>query len=169
MVAKAAPLNGAYSVEHSSFPDDESIALYKKTGAIMVPTLSYITRWTDEYVASLVPYQKIRKQQFREQQPKGVAKAYKAGVIIAAGTDVGSGLMIHGLSVEEPIAFVDLAGMTPMDAIVTATVNGAKLLRKEASFGSRRRMFRAHPSVGCRFPRMTREWTRPHDWIFPTF
>lgn len=132
----AALRNGVDSVEHSSFPDEESIRLYKKTGAIMVPTLAYITRWHDEYLASLVPYQKIRKSQFLEFQPKGVAMAYKAGVVIAAGSDVGSGLMTHGLSVLEPIAYVDLARMTPMDAIVTATVNGAKLLRKEEVLGT---------------------------------
>ena len=132
----AALRNGVFSVEHSSFPDEESIRLYKKTGAIMVPTLAYITRWHKEYLASLAPYQKTRKRQFLESQPKGVAMAYQAGVVIAAGSDVGSGLMTHGLSVHEPIAYVDLAGMTPMDAIVTATVNGAKLLRKEDVLGT---------------------------------
>jgi len=132
----AALRSGVFSVEHSTFLDEESIRLYKKNGAIMVPTLAYITRWYDEYIDSLVPYQQIRTRQFIERQPKGVAMAYKAGVVIAAGSDVGSGLMYHGLSVLEPIAYVDLAGMTPMDAIVTATVNGAKLLQKEDVLGT---------------------------------
>lgn len=127
---------GVDSIEHGSFPDQESIRLYQRTGAIFVPTLAYITRWTDDYLAALVPYQKIRKDQFLERQPKGVAMAYKAGVIIAAGSDVGSGLMTHGLSPLEPIAYVELVGMTEMDAIVTATVNGAKLLRKEDVLGT---------------------------------
>lgn len=132
----AALRNGIDSVEHSTFLDEESIRLYKKTGAIMVPTLAYITRWNDEYLASLLPFQQIRNRLFLERQPKGVSMAYKAGVVIAAGSDVGSGLMSHGLSVLEPIAYVDLAGMTPMDAIITATVNGAKLLRKEDVLGT---------------------------------
>lgn len=132
----AALRNGVDSIEHGSFPDQESIRLYKKTGAIFVPTLAYITRWNDEYLAALVPYQKIRKSQFLDLQPKGVAMAYKAGVVIAAGSDVGSGLMTHGLSPLEPIAYVELAGMSEMDALVTATVNGAKLLRKEDVLGT---------------------------------
>jgi imidazolonepropionase-like amidohydrolase len=132
----AALRNGVDSIEHGSFPDEESIRLYKETGAIFVPTLAYITQWNDEYLAALVPYQKVRKRQFLELQPKGVAMAHKAGVVIAAGSDVGSGLMTHGLSPLEPIAYVELAGMSEMDAIVTATVNGAKLLRKEESLGT---------------------------------
>ncbi len=132
----AALRNGVDSIEHGSFPDQESIRLYKQTGAIFVPTLAYITRWDDEYLAALVPYQKIRKSQFLDLQPKGVAMAYKAGVVIAAGSDVGSGLMLHGLSPLEPIAYVELAGLPEMDAIVTATVNGAKLLRKEDVLGT---------------------------------
>ena len=132
----AALRNGVDSIEHGSFPDEESIRLYKESGAIFVPTLAYITRWNDEYLASLVPYQKIRKAQFLELQPLGVANAYEAGVTIAAGSDVGSGLMVHGLSPLEPIAYVELSGMSEMDAIVTATVNGAKLLRREDELGT---------------------------------
>lgn len=132
----AALRNGVDSIEHGSFPDEESIRLYLETGAILVPSLAYITRWTDEYLAALVPYQQVRKDQFLTLQPLGVAMAHEAGVVIAAGSDVGSGLMLHGLSPLEPIAYVELAGMSEMDAIVTATVNGAKLLRKEDELGT---------------------------------
>ena len=132
----AALRNGVDSIEHGSFPDDESIRLYLETGAILVPTLAYITQWTPEYLDALVPYQQVRKDQFLTMQPEGVAKAHEAGVIIAAGSDVGSGLMYHGLSTLEPIAYVELAGMSEMDAIVTATVNGAKLLRREDELGT---------------------------------
>jgi imidazolonepropionase-like amidohydrolase len=109
--------------------------LFKETGAILVPTLAYITGWDDEYLASLSPEQKIRKQQFIELQPKGVAMAYKAGVVIAAGTDFGN-LIPHGENARELFAYVELAGMTTMDAITSATVNGAKLLRKEDVLGT---------------------------------
>ena len=132
----AALRNGVDSIEHGSFPDEESIRLYKESGAILVPTLAYITRWTDDYLAALVPYQQVRKDQFLTRQPLGVAKAHEAGVVIAAGSDVGSGLMLHGLSPLEPISYVELAGISEMDAIVTATVNGAKLLRMEDELGT---------------------------------
>ncbi len=131
----AALRNGVDSIEHGTFPDEESIRLYLETGAIMVPTLAFITGWDDEFLAGLSPEQKIRKQQFIDLQPKGVAMAYQAGVVIAAGTDFGN-LIPHGASARELIAYVELAGMTEMDAIVTATVNGAKLLRKEDVLGT---------------------------------
>jgi imidazolonepropionase-like amidohydrolase len=131
----AALRNGVDSIEHGTFPDQESIRLFKETGAILVPTLAYITGWDDEYLASLSPEQKIRKQQFIELQPKGVAMAYKAGVVIAAGTDFGN-LIPHGENARELFAYVELAGMTTMDAITSATVNGAKLLRKEDVLGT---------------------------------
>ena len=131
----AALRNGVDSIEHGTFPDEESIRLYLETGAIMVPTLAYITGWDEEYLAGLSPEQKIRKQQLIERQPKGVAMAYQAGVVIAAGTDFGN-LIPHGASARELVAYVELAGMTEMDAIVTATVNGAKLLRKEDVLGT---------------------------------
>ena len=131
----AALRNGVDSIEHGTFPDEESIRLYLETGAVMIPTLAYITGWDAEYLASLSPEQQIRKQQFLERQPKGVAMAHQAGVVIAAGTDFGN-LIPHGESARELIAYVELAGMTEMDAIVTATVNGAKLLRKEDVLGT---------------------------------
>ncbi len=131
----AALRNGVDSIEHGTFPDEESIRLYKKTGAIMVPTLAYITGWSDAYLAGLSPEQKIRKQQFIARQPKGVAMAYKAGVTIAAGSDFG-GLIPHGENARELVAYVELSGMTPMDAIVTATVNGAKVIRQTERLGT---------------------------------
>ena len=131
----AALRNGVDSIEHGTFPDQESIRLYKQTGAIMIPTLAYITGWDEEYLAGLSPEQKIRKQQFMDLQPKGVAMAYKAGVVIAAGTDFGN-LIPHGANARELLAYVELAGLSEMDAIVTATINGARLLRKEDVLGT---------------------------------
>lgn len=131
----AALRNGVDSIEHGTFPDRESIRLYRQTGAFMVPTLAFITGWSDEYVAGLSPEQQIRKRQFIELQPKGVAMAHEAGVVIAAGTDFG-GLIPHGENARELFAYVELAGMSEMDAIITATVNGAKLLRKEDQLGT---------------------------------
>ena len=61
--------------------------------------------------------------------------AHKAGVVIAAGTDFGN-LIPHGANARELIVYVELAGLSEMDAIVTATINGAKLLRKENVLGT---------------------------------
>ena len=49
----AALRNGVDSIEHGTFPDQESIRLYKQTGAIMVPTLAFIMDWDEAYLAGL--------------------------------------------------------------------------------------------------------------------
>jgi len=116
-------------------PDRESLARRVSPQTYVRPDLPPILTVHGEN-DPLVPYQQVRKDQFLTMQPEGVAKAHEAGVIIAAGSDVGSGLMYHGLSTLEPIAYVELAGMSEMDAIVTATVNGAKLLRREDELGT---------------------------------
>lgn len=67
-------------------------------------------------------------------KPEGLRKAYKAGVKIAAGTD--SGISRHGNNARELFQYVDQIGMTEMDAIITATINGAALLKKENVLGT---------------------------------
>ena len=64
-------------------------------------------------------------------------KLITAGALIAMGTDKGTRLNYHESMnhVREMEMFVEL-GMSPMDAIVSATRRGAELLRKEAEFGT---------------------------------
>jgi imidazolonepropionase-like amidohydrolase len=61
------------------------------------------------------------------------AKAYKEGVKIAFGTDAG--VYKHGLNWLEFVKMID-AGMKPMDAIKSATVNAADLLGEKDKLGS---------------------------------
>ena len=55
------------------------------------------------------------------------------GVTMAFGTDVG--LFPHGTNAKQ-LAVMVRYGMTPMEAIVAATLNGAKLLKREKDFGA---------------------------------
>jgi imidazolonepropionase-like amidohydrolase len=61
------------------------------------------------------------------------AKAYKAGVKIAFGTDAG--VFKHGENWRE-FGYMISAGMTPMDAIKAATINAAELLGMKDQLGS---------------------------------
>ena len=67
------------------------------------------------------------------QQPGRAYEAYKAGVMIASGSDAG--IVPHGENARELEWYVDI-GIPEMDAIVTATVNAAKLLDKEKDLGT---------------------------------
>ncbi|MDA1230824.1 MAG: amidohydrolase family protein, partial [Planctomycetota bacterium] len=61
------------------------------------------------------------------------AKAYKAGVKIAFGTD--SGVSVHGENAHEFELMVE-GGMSPMKAIQSATLEGSRLLRVEEKLGT---------------------------------
>lgn len=111
---------GVASIEHASLLTDEIIVAMKKHGTFLVPTTPLMNRQAlhDPHLP-----------------PKGAAvvkrgiashkKAIKTGVNIAYGTDAG--LYPHGQNAD---GFVDLLeyGMSPAEAIQTATLNAAQLL-----------------------------------------
>ncbi|MDX2302707.1 MAG: amidohydrolase family protein [Microscillaceae bacterium] len=126
---------GITSIEHGTLMDDEVIALMKQYGTYYVPTIS-----AGEYVAEqakipgrfpdvIVPKALSIGPQIRQT----FAKAYKAGVKIAFGTDTG--VSAHGDNAKE-FGFMVSAGMPPMLAIKSATMEAAKLLRIENTLGS---------------------------------
>jgi imidazolonepropionase-like amidohydrolase len=62
--------------------------------------------------------------------------AHDAGVQIIAGTDVGNPYRFPGHSLHEELAFYVSAGLAPMEALATATVNAARLVGDEGVWGS---------------------------------
>jgi len=117
---------GVDSVEHGHLMDDAAIAALKKNGTYLVPTL-YLIDWHRENAASSnVPEFSRRKMQMVSDAAQGnVKKAIAAGVKIGLGTDAA--VYPHGLNAHELGVYVRL-GMTPLQAIQTATVNDADLL-----------------------------------------
>jgi imidazolonepropionase-like amidohydrolase len=126
---------GVNSIEHGTYMDDEAIALFKQYGTWYVPTLTAGAAVADSakkpgYYPDLVTPKAL------EIGPKikaTFAKAYKAGVKIAFGTDAG--VYKHGMNWLEFVKMID-AGMTPMDAIKAATINAADLLGEKDKLGS---------------------------------
>jgi imidazolonepropionase-like amidohydrolase len=131
---KRAVRAGVRSIEHGSLIDDEAIALMKKHGTWLVADIyngDYIDEigrrdhWTDEI---------LRKNRDTTQaQRDGFSKAVKAGVNIAFGTD--SGVYPHGDNAKQ-FAYMVRYGLTPLDALRSATINAARLLGKESEIGS---------------------------------
>jgi imidazolonepropionase-like amidohydrolase len=132
---KRALRSGIDSIEHGTYMDDETIALFKKTGAWYVPTISagkYVAEKSNvtDYYSPLV-------------RPKAAAigpliqatfgKAYKAGVKIAFGTDAG--VFPHGQNAKEFVYMVE-AGMPALEAVRSATLNAAQLLDQATKLGS---------------------------------
>lgn len=118
---------GVDSIEHGTFLDDESIRLFKETGAYYVPTIT-AGKSVEEY--SRVPGYYIPAV-MRKAQTVGpliqdaFGRAHKAGVKIAFGTDAG--VFPHGDNWRE-FQYMSEAGMANEQIIVSATINAADLL-----------------------------------------
>ncbi len=126
---KAAVRAGAASIEHGTLMDDEGRALMKQHGTYLVPTLE-----TRECVGGNYPPEFVAKaQQIMSFQLQNFRKAVEAGVKIAFGTDIG--VCPFGQNGREFNLMVQ-NGMTPMQAIQSATVGGADLLGIADKLGS---------------------------------
>lgn len=127
---------GFDSIEHGAFIDDTSIQLFISTGAYLVPTLSV----GDHVMQIALDPNSGMSAGVREKalaaipaMMDNVAKAYKAGVKIAFGTD--SGEPEHGRNADEFLFLIKI-GVTEVDAIKAATVNAADLMDLSAEVGT---------------------------------
>ncbi len=124
--AKNSVLGGVRSLEHGILLDDETLNLMVKRGTFWCPTLSvYIPATKEEDTEFRRKIIANHKQVFQ--------KAMQKGIKIAFGTDVGA--YEHGTSIREFERMVDY-GMKPVDAIRSATLTGAELLRMEKQLGT---------------------------------
>ncbi|MFY9561748.1 MAG: amidohydrolase family protein [Terriglobales bacterium] len=121
-----ASMAGVDSIEHGSYIDDAAIAEMKKNGTYLVPTL-YLADWFFENAERIgTPPDLIAKG--RDVMPaarKNVARAFAAGVKVGFGTDAA--VYPHGMNAHEFAVMVKL-GLTPLQAIQSATINDADLL-----------------------------------------
>lgn len=131
---KLAVLAGVDSIEHGSYIDDEGVKLMKEHGTFLVPTL-YLGDWfLENYQRIGVPAQMVAKaKEVLPMARKNIARAFAQGVPVAFGTDAA--VYPHGLNAREFAVYVKL-GMTPLQAIQTATINAAKLLGWENQVGT---------------------------------
>ena len=123
---KYAVMAGVDSIEHGSFIDDEDIRLMKERGTYLVPTL-YLSDWFMENYKALGLSEGIiaKARVVMPAARENVAHAFHEGVKVAFGTDAA--VYPHGLNAHEFAVMVKL-GLTPLQAIQTATVNAADLL-----------------------------------------
>ena len=68
-------------------------------------------------------------------QQRNLKRLIDAGAVIAAGTDAGNTRTLHGPSLHREFVLMADAGLTPMQIIVSATANGAKLMGREKELG----------------------------------
>lgn len=131
---KLAVLAGVDSIEHGSYIDDEAVKLMKERGTYLVPTL-YLADWfLENYERLRVPAPLVEKAKVvMPAMKQNVARAIQQGVPVAFGTDAA--VYPHGLNARELAVYVRM-GMTPLQALQTATIHAAKLLGWEDRIGT---------------------------------
>lgn len=120
---------GITSIEHGFYIDDETAQMMIERGVYMVPTLAAVHQIVEYGVEAGIPEYAVRKARTaQEAHLDSFARAYKAGVKIAMGTDAGTPFNRQGENAIEDELMVQ-AGMRPMDAIVATTKTAAELLQ----------------------------------------
>ena len=119
---------GITSIEHGVYLTEEIVAHMRRDGTFLVPTLNAPAAIATGGLAAGIPEYMVRKSE--QVVPPHVASfqlAHRAGVRIAAGADSGTPLNFHGSLLPELTLMVKY-GMTPLEAIRSATVTAADCL-----------------------------------------
>jgi imidazolonepropionase-like amidohydrolase len=122
---------GAASIEHATLIDDEGIALAKQHGTYLDMDI-----YDEECIQSSpsTPADFLEHDRdLAEAQRRNFTKAVRAGAKMTFGTDAG--VCPHGVNARQ-FAYMVKYGMTPMQAIQSATVNAADLIGHPELFGS---------------------------------
>ncbi|MBM0107883.1 amidohydrolase family protein [Steroidobacter sp. S1-65] len=131
---KAALEAGVDSIEHGTFTDAETNALFKKRGAYFVPTMvAPLAALAQAQAGARSKATLAKAEETVASHGKNTAGAIKDGVKIAFGTDSGVG--DHAANAKE-FSLLVKAGMTPAAAIRSATLDAATLLGQADRIGS---------------------------------
>jgi imidazolonepropionase-like amidohydrolase len=141
---------GASSIEHCTFADASVLHSMADRGICLVPTSSAFATslLDDEMIKAMPAHIYARFVDHEEAHREMVRQAYRLGVPIAMGTDAGTPGNHHGGNAMECVLLVEETGMTPHESIRSATLNAARLLRREPELGSIQEGKRAD-IIGC--------------------
>ncbi len=132
---KRAVLAGVDSIEHGTYMTEEIMGLMKDRGTFWVPT-NMAGEWVAKKAAEPGYFPEVVRPKAAAIGPairSTFQKAYQSGVKIAFGTD--SGVSVHGENAHEFELMVE-GGMPPMEAIQSATLQAARLLKIEDTLGT---------------------------------
>ena len=127
---------GVDTIEHGSLASDRQLAEMARRRIWMVPTLSVTQRMVERIQrdpTSVPAYTAVRVPAMLDKKRATFQRALSLGVPIAMGTDAGA--LGHAQNARELVYMVE-AGMTPMQAIVAATGDAARLLGMEDRIGT---------------------------------
>ena len=125
---------GVHSIEHGTYLDAESIALFRENDAVLVPTVLAgvtVTGWVNE--PWLAAASRDKAAEVGPRMLDMLARAHEGGVTVAYGTDTG--VSKHGENAREFALMVE-AGFTPEAAIRAATVVAAQHIEMADQIGT---------------------------------
>lgn len=133
---KMAVKAGVDSIEHGSLIDAEGIRMMKEKGTFLVADV-YVSDYILTEYAKFGGSEKVlaKERIVGKAQRENFKKAHQAGVKIAFGSDAG--IYPHGKNARQ-FAFMTKWGMTPIQAIQSATINASDLMGWKDKVGSLR-------------------------------
>src|SRR5919107_2330186 len=130
----AAVRAGVDSIEHGTFASAATVRLMKERGTSLVPTLMAFTGIRERLGKGIyTPVVEEKVRMTLAEVGKAARLAREAGVPVVFGTDAA--VFEHGRNAQELALLVDLAGMSPAEAIASATTGAARLLGMEKEVG----------------------------------
>jgi imidazolonepropionase-like amidohydrolase len=132
--AMAAVRAGVRSIEHGTYLSDATLQEMKQRGTYLDPTYTTVIDLTEAGGDYDVPALRIRGQHMLPRLRDLVIRAHKLGVAVVTGSDTGYGPNSLTRIGQEIAHFVDF-GFTPLEAIQSATIRNAEMLRLEKSIG----------------------------------
>jgi imidazolonepropionase-like amidohydrolase len=127
---------GIDSIEHGIFLDEEALQMMSETKAYLVPTLCAPYNILKAGVKKGIRPWVIEKAKVTmKNHLDSIRKAYKARIPIALGTDAGNPFNFHGENLGEMELLLKV-GMSPMEAIVSATKIGSEVLGLQDKIGT---------------------------------
>jgi imidazolonepropionase-like amidohydrolase len=125
---RRAVLAGVRTIEHGTYVTDELLALMKRKGVALIPTLA-----ASEAVSRYAGWKPGAPEPQRIKETREMfTRALKSGVTIANGSDVG--VFAHGKNARE-LELMVAYGMTPGQALKAATITAAAVLGREKDLG----------------------------------
>ena len=132
--AMAAVRAGVRSIEHGTYLSDAALQLMKAQGTFFDPTYTTVIDLTEAGGDYDVPALRIRGEHMLPRLRDAIMRAHKAGVKIVTGSDTSYGPSSLTRIAQEAMHFVEM-GFTPLEALQSATIVNAEMLRLEKTIG----------------------------------
>jgi imidazolonepropionase-like amidohydrolase len=131
---EAAARAGVDSIEHGTFADDAAIQAMRRSGTALVPTLMAFTGVREGLARNrFTPVVAAKAREALQHLGQAVRLARAAGVPVVFGTDAA--VFEHGRNGQEFAQLVEHGGMSPAEALASATTAAARLLGRENEIG----------------------------------